>query len=62
LKLVAPLADVRLDQLVQRDAQRQSRRTLTAAAAIAVAVVAAGLGGFLLLEARERADREQARG
>jgi hypothetical protein len=62
LKLVAPLANVGLDQLVQRDAQRQSRRSLVVGASAGVAVAVGGVAAFLLVDARIRAAAEHSRG
>lgn len=59
LKLVAGLASVELDALVQRDAQRQVRRvtTVTLIALAAVLVMAALL--VIALNARREADRQR---
>lgn len=59
LKLVAALADVELDQLVQRDAQRTTRRiALAAVASVAVLVMMMALG-WMTLEARADAARQR---
>lgn len=59
LKLVAALAGVELDQLVQRDAQRGTRRVVALAGA-AVAVLTAMMGlGWMTLEARADAARQR---
>jgi tetratricopeptide (TPR) repeat protein len=60
LKLIAALAGVRLDELVQRDAQRRLQR-VTAVTATAL-VLAVGMGGLALfaLDARAEAERQRA--
>lgn len=62
LKLVAVLAGVGLDVLVQRDAQRRLRRVLAASlgAALVLAVIAVAVA--LALSARAQARQEQRRG
>ncbi len=62
LKLVAPLAGVGLDELVQRDAQRQTRRFVAvAAASVGALALACGLWA-LTLDAQSRARQERVRG
>lgn len=62
LKLVAALARVRLDQLVQRDAQRRVRRVAAAAAASLAGLVAMGALAVVAVNARDKAERERVRG
>jgi hypothetical protein len=62
LKLIAPLAEVGLDDLVRRDAQRQVRRVLTAATAAVFAVLAAGVLTMTTIRARMAESEEHARG
>jgi hypothetical protein len=62
LKLIAPMAGVRLDQLVQRDGQRQARQLAVAASASVGALAVAGSLTFLLLQARAGAAQEHDRG
>lgn len=60
LKLVAPLAGVRLDALIGRDAQRRQRRLI---AVVALALAAVAILAILLVravEARREADRQRA--
>ena len=62
LKLIAPMAGVRLDELVQRDAQRRVRQV--AMLAVAAIVLVVGAAALILAAARARAvaEQEQARG
>lgn len=62
LKLVAPLADVGLDELVERDAQREHRRAIAVATASACGLVFAGGLGVLLFNAQVNARQERDRG
>jgi hypothetical protein len=62
LKLVAVLADVRLDQLVQRDAQRRVRQAIIAGTSVCVGVAAAAVLTLSTISARLAAKQEQARG
>ncbi len=62
LKLVAPLAGVALDELIQRDAQRSARRLAEVVAASACGLAVLGGLGALLVQARARAADERARG
>lgn len=60
LKIVAALIDVRLDELVQREAQRRQRRLIGAAAAsLAGMAVTSGLA-IAAVQARHAADRQRA--
>ncbi len=61
LKLVAVLAHVGLDELVQRDAQRQLRRFAMLAVAILLAVIGAAALVIAALQARATAEVERAR-
>src|SRR5271156_2027428 len=61
LKLIAPLHGVELDQLIQRDAQRQIRRVIWSAAASVGAVCVAGALTVSMLQAQIEAEREHAR-
>jgi MTH538 TIR-like domain (DUF1863) len=61
LKLIAPLHGVELDQLIQRDAQRQIRRVVWSAAASVAGVCVAGALTVLTLQAQIEAEREHAR-
>lgn len=58
LKLVAGLAGIGLDALVQRDAQRRIRRVMAVTLAAAVAVVAMAVLTIIALSARAEADRQ----
>lgn len=60
LKLVAGIAGVGVDQLIQRDAQRRLRGVMAVTAAALVAVVAMGGMTFVALEARAEAERQRA--
>jgi tetratricopeptide (TPR) repeat protein len=62
LKLVAGLADVRLDALVQRDAQRRVRRVSMISFASLAAMAAMGVLALVAVRARNDALREEARG
>lgn len=62
LKLIAPLAGVRLDELVQRDAQRRIRQIGGLALGAVALVVAAATLILIAMHARAAAEREQARG
>lgn len=62
LKLVAVLADVGLDELVQRDAQRRIRRIAAVTIAAVVGMLVTGLLAVLALQARAAAERERERG
>lgn len=59
LKIVAGLADIPLDALVQRDTQRQLRRVI--AVTVMVASVAIGMAGLLVLALQARFEAEQQR-
>ena len=61
LKLIAPLAGVRLDQLVHRDAQRRLRQAITASAASVFGVALIGGLVALLQQTQLRAELEHAR-
>ncbi|HLY80676.1 MAG TPA: toll/interleukin-1 receptor domain-containing protein, partial [Caulobacteraceae bacterium] len=61
LKLIAPLHGVELDQLIQRDAQRQVRRVIWSAAASICGVCVAGALTVSMLQAQIEAEREHAR-
>ena len=58
LKLVAALAEVGLDDLVQRDAQRQVRRVLLASGVTVFALASLGALGFAALQGRIAAQNE----
>jgi tetratricopeptide (TPR) repeat protein len=60
LKIVAGLADLPLDALVQRDAQRQVRRVTGVTLAAAVLVLIMALLLVMALRAREEAERQRA--
>ncbi|WP_325461588.1 toll/interleukin-1 receptor domain-containing protein [Phenylobacterium sp.] len=60
LKLVAGVAGVGLDELVQRDAQRQLRRVMAVTGAAFAAVLAMGLLTIFALDARAEALRQRA--
>lgn len=60
LKIVAGLADLPLDTLVQRDAQRQMRRVMAVTLGAAVLVVIMALLLIMALRAREEAERRRA--
>ena len=64
LRLVAVLAGVRLDELVQRDGQRRVRRTLGWSGGVVAAVLVVGVLTTLTLNARAETERkrEQATG
>lgn len=64
LKLVAGLSGAGLDQLVQRDAQRQMRRVTTITIAALIAMLILGLLLIMALQARTEAEhqRQQAEG
>jgi tetratricopeptide (TPR) repeat protein len=62
LKLVAVLADVRLDQLVQRDAQRRVRQATIAGTSACVGVAAMVALAIATINARNAIDHERARG
>ena len=62
LKLVAVLAETRLEDLVQRDAQRRVRRITAISAAALAGMVLAGVLAALAVLARAEAERERARG
>lgn len=59
LKIVAGLADLPLDALVQRDAQRQVRRVMGVTAAAAALVVIMALLLMLALRAQQEAERQR---
>lgn len=59
LKIVAGLAGLPLDALVQRDAQRQMRRVMSVTAGAAVLVVIMALLLVMALRAREEAERRR---
>lgn len=59
LKLVAGLAGIGLDALVQRDAQRRIRRVMAVTLAAAVAVIAMAVLTIFALSARAEADRQR---
>ena len=59
LKLVAGLAGIGLDALVQRDAQRRIRRVMAVTLAAAVPVVAMAVLTIFALSARAEADRQR---
>lgn len=59
LKIVAGLADLPLDTLVQRDAQRQMRRVMAVTFGAAVLVVIMALLLVMALRAREEAERRR---
>ena len=59
-KLVAGLAGVPLDQLVQRDAQRRHRRLAALAAVLALVAIALGTMAVFALRSRDEARRERA--
>ena len=61
LKLVAVLAGVRLDELVQRDAQRRIRNAMIAGSAAFCGMCVMGVLTFALLRAQASTVREQAR-
>jgi tetratricopeptide (TPR) repeat protein len=61
LKLVAVLAGVGLDQLVQRDAQRRVRRMGAIGAASLFGMATAGVLAFAAIEGRIAAEHERAR-
>ena len=61
LKLVAVLAHVRLDELVQRDAQRRMRRFALLAATVSIATISAAALIFAVLQARTAARAERDR-
>jgi hypothetical protein len=61
LKLVAVLAGVGLDQLVQRDAQRRVRRMGAIGAASVLGMTVAGVLAFAAIEGRIAAEHERAR-
>lgn len=60
LKLVAGVAGVGLDELVQRDAQRQLQRVMAVTGAAFAAVLAMGLLTIFALDARAEALRQRA--
>jgi hypothetical protein len=62
LKLVAVLAGVRLDALVQRDAQRRIRQVTITCAAALLGMAAMAILAVLAVNARAAAERERARG
>ncbi len=62
LKLVAVLAGVRLDELVQRDAQHRVRQASIAGAAGLAGMTVLAVLSVAALQSRARAVREQARG
>ncbi|HYJ83895.1 MAG TPA: toll/interleukin-1 receptor domain-containing protein [Allosphingosinicella sp.] len=59
LKIVAGLADLPLDALIQRDAQRQVRRVTAVTAAAAVLVLIMALLLVMAIRAREEAERRR---
>lgn len=59
LKIVAGLSDLPLDELVQRDAQRQVRRVMGVTLAAAVLVVIMALLLVMALQARSEAERQR---
>jgi hypothetical protein len=60
LKLVAGMAGLGVDQLVQRDAQRRLRGVMAVTAASVAAMLAMGAMTILALSARAEADRQRA--
>jgi tetratricopeptide (TPR) repeat protein len=60
LKLVAGLTGVRLDDLVQRDAQRQARRARAVAGGASGVALAMGALAFVAVDARNEAEQRQA--
>jgi tetratricopeptide (TPR) repeat protein len=60
LKLIAALAGVGLDSLVQRDASRRIRRLTYLTGVVVVAMVVMGMLTALALAAREEAERQRA--
>lgn len=60
LKLVAGIAGVRLDALVQRDAQRRMRRVMAVTGGALAATVAMGVLTAFALDARREAERQRA--
>lgn len=60
LKLVAGIAGLGLDKLVQRDAQRHVRRVTAVTAASLLAVLLMGALTVIALEARKEAERQRA--
>lgn len=60
LKVVAGLADVPLDALVQRDSQRQVRRVTAVTGLVAAVALAMGVMTVIALKARGEAQRQQA--
>jgi hypothetical protein len=60
LKIVAGLADLSLDALVQRDAQRQVRRVMAVTLGAITAMVVTALLLVMALRAREEAERRRA--
>ncbi len=62
LKLVATLADVPLEDLVQRDAQRRLRRVTAISVAAGIGMVVAGLLASAAIQGRAAAERERRRG
>jgi hypothetical protein len=59
LKLIAGVAGVRLDELVQRDAQRRVRRVTAVTAGALTATLAMGLLTLVALNARMEAERQR---
>jgi len=59
LKLVAGIVGIRLDELVQRDAQRRMRRVTTVTATALVAMIAMGVLAGYALSAKAEAERER---
>lgn len=62
LKLVAALAGVRLDELVQRDAQRRVRQLTTISVAALLGMSSMTLLATAAINARDAAERERGRG
>ena len=62
LKLVAALADVRLEDLLQRDAQRRLRRVTAIAVAAVIGLIVVGVLTSAAIEGRAAAERERRRG
>jgi len=61
LKLVAVMAEVRLDELVQRDAHRRVQQISAVAASAMLGMVVAGGLAWAAVRARQAAERERAR-
>ena len=60
LKVVAGIAKVPLDVLVQRDSQRQMRRVIAVTGVTGLIALAMGLMSVVALQARSEAERQQA--